>query len=229
VPAQVQTHHIPYCKGVHPSAASLLSNSAVSAQRSQDKDRIAVAWGKFLQVVLVALRADAYHQDWSHLLHHISPAQATVRQLQGHCFRKLILGTNMLLDAFWNEWTNSSGCACHCLLQQLIGQLNPAPSTHSRLHVYVTDLRLVLCRFDDATLALRKPALHAAQRFLMSSALTHKLQHLRPGEDRARMAAEGCSRIADTAAMHANSPHNTSSAGASCWCIQALLTAPSKS
>jgi hypothetical protein len=62
-----------------------------------------------LQVVLVALRADAYHQPWSYLLHHISPAQATVRQLQGHCFRKLVLGTNMLLDAFWNEWTTTSG------------------------------------------------------------------------------------------------------------------------
>jgi hypothetical protein len=61
--------------------------------------------------VLVALRADAFHQPWSHLLHHISPAQATMRQLQGHCFRKLVFGTSMLLDAFWNEWTNASGWA----------------------------------------------------------------------------------------------------------------------
>lgn len=47
-----------------------------------------------------------------------------------------------------------------------------------------------VCRFDDETLALRKPALQSAQRFLMSSALTHKLQHLQPGKDRARIAAE---------------------------------------
>lgn len=59
---------------------------------------------RHVQVVLVALnQPDAYHQTWSHLLQHITPAQATARQLHGHCFRKLVLGTSKLLDAFWNE------------------------------------------------------------------------------------------------------------------------------
>ncbi len=48
----------------------------------------------------MAIRADAYHQPWSHLLDHISSAQSTLRQRRGHCFRKLIVGSNMLLDAF---------------------------------------------------------------------------------------------------------------------------------
>lgn len=48
----------------------------------------------------MAVRADAYHQPWSHLLDHISSAQSTLRQRRGHCFRKLIVGSNMLLDAF---------------------------------------------------------------------------------------------------------------------------------
>ena len=82
---------------------------------------------------------------------------------------------------------------------------------------------MIHCRFDDATLALRKPALQAAQRFLMSSALTHKLQHLKPGEDRARVAAEGCARIADTKAMHTESSRSSLSAGTLLFCWHAAF------
>lgn len=61
------------------------------------------------------------------------------------------------------------------------------------------DTHLTL-RFQPETLPLRRPALQAAQRFLMASALAHKLEHLPPSEDRARVAAEGCARIAETRA-----------------------------
>jgi hypothetical protein len=182
-------------------------------------DRYLTRTCEFLQVVLVALRADAYHQPWSHLLHHISPAQATVRQLQGHCFRKLIFGTNMLLDAFWNEWTDASGCVSH-------GGRCCSLLCTARVTLHVCAQRKTLTaahRFDNATLALRKPALQAAQRFLMSSALTHKLQHLPPGENRARVAAEGCARIADTAAAHAESARSNRTAGIFWGCIVWLL------
>ena len=83
----------------------------------------------------------------------------------------------------------------------------------------------VLYRFDNATLAQRKPALQAAQRFLMSSALTHKLQHLPAGADRARVAAEGCARITDTAAAHKEGARSNRTAGVVWGCVAWSLAA----
>lgn len=70
-------------------------------------------------------------------------------------------------------------------------------------------------RFQPETLPLRRPALQAAQRFLMASALAHKLDHLPPDEDRARVAAEGCARIAETRA--AQSPNGGNATTGMFW------------
>ncbi len=50
--------------------------------------------------MLIAMRPSAFHQKNSYLLDHISTAQTTLLQMNKHCFRKLIVGANVLLDMY---------------------------------------------------------------------------------------------------------------------------------
>ena len=75
-----------------------------SAKTSEQSAEQCAMSGTSEEVALIAMRPHVYHQSWSFMLKDISTDQSILSDMEGVCFRTLIIGGSDIANMYHGEW-----------------------------------------------------------------------------------------------------------------------------